>query len=305
VFLDGVVVDTDPPLDRMRKLETLFNRLRDQRRAASASAPPPSQEQWVTVDADVPAPLAVGAMLTGSFAGYSRIRVEGPTGWIAFQHEIPRPPGDAPVVRTRLHLDVGPSRVGLVWESEKACEVVPQDGSVEPASLATELAARCAGMGGVPCVDALTVIFDPALPAPALLDVLARAVRVGPADVLVTPRPRSAESEKPKRTCGAPPPEAPVDRIPPERVQAIVQTQKATYQACYEAARASKPDLAGRVSVRLTILEDGTVEDASLVQNELGEGAGTCIQRALKSLRFPVRSKGGKLTVSYPLVFTP
>ena len=95
------------------------------------------------------------------------------------------------------------------------------------------------------------------------------------------------------------------NRIPPEIVMRPIATRAACLRACYQRALAAKPNLQGRVAIRLVIDEDGWLRRTSVWQNELGDSeVATCLAQELVGLQFP-QPEGGKVTVIYPLELTP
>ena len=84
-----------------------------------------------------------------------------------------------------------------------------------------------------------------------------------------------------------------------------IATRAACLRACYQRALAAKPNLQGRVAIRLVIDEDGWLRRTSVWQNELGDSeVATCLAQELVGLQFP-QPEGGKVTVIYPLELTP
>lgn len=95
-------------------------------------------------------------------------------------------------------------------------------------------------------------------------------------------------------------------KLPPEVVQRIVRQNFGRFRLCYEAALQKKADLAGRVTVRFVIEKDGSVSSASDGGSDVADAnLIACVTRAFSALSFPEPEGGGKVTVRYPLVFSP
>ncbi len=93
-------------------------------------------------------------------------------------------------------------------------------------------------------------------------------------------------------------------RLPPEVIQRIVRQNFGRFRFCYEEGLRIQPGLQGRVTVRFTIRQDGSVGTSGVVASEIGPGVATCVARAMFPLSFPV-PEGGTVTVVYPFVFGP
>jgi len=92
-------------------------------------------------------------------------------------------------------------------------------------------------------------------------------------------------------------------RLPPEVIQRIVRQNFGRFRACYQDGLLSNPDLAGRVVIRFVIGRDGRVSSASVNRATLDDEAVTqCLAESFNRLTFP-QPAGGKVTVSYPIVF--
>lgn len=89
-----------------------------------------------------------------------------------------------------------------------------------------------------------------------------------------------------------------------DAIRDVVQRQIRGVTFCYERQLANKPDLQGKVVIRFTIGEDGSVtamevEDTTLNDTEV-EG---CILQRVRRWRFPAPDSG-PVTVSYPFIFS-
>lgn len=77
-------------------------------------------------------------------------------------------------------------------------------------------------------------------------------------------------------------------------------------QNCYEHELVGNPTLTGRVTVRFTIAEAGTISAARASDNTTGSDAvGRCVVNAIRGLRFTPGPEGGSVDFSYPFVFAP
>ncbi len=89
-------------------------------------------------------------------------------------------------------------------------------------------------------------------------------------------------------------------------VRQMIARRIRAIQACYERSLRQNPNAAGRVVVRFTIQESGTVSGASAVENSTGDpGVADCVVGTVARFRFSPGPTGGSVTVSYPFVFAP
>jgi hypothetical protein len=112
-----------------------------------------------------------------------------------------------------------------------------------------------------------------------------------------------------------PPPPAPpprilsgppvTNRIPPELVMRPVRARAACMHRCYVDALARNAALAGRVQVRFVVDTDGWVRTARVERDETGDATfASCIAKQFVGLEYP-EPDGGRITVIYPVVFSP
>jgi outer membrane biosynthesis protein TonB len=101
--------------------------------------------------------------------------------------------------------------------------------------------------------------------------------------------------------------EAEVDsaEIDQAKLGTFVRARMGLIKACYENALKRNPTLKGRIAIRFTILETGSLADIAAAQNAMGspEVAG-CIISTMRTWRTPFRPEG-PVTVEYPFVFSP
>ncbi len=103
--------------------------------------------------------------------------------------------------------------------------------------------------------------------------------------------------------CGA----AQIDQhgIPRESIRRVIRARIEEVRSCYETQLAIVPELVGRVTLRLVIVEDGSVEradaDSDFSPRE-GEGLEVerCVVEASRSWVFPAHS-GVPVLLRYPL----
>ncbi len=141
-----------------------------------------------------------------------------------------------------------------------------------------------------------------------------------PAVAAQSPAPAVAESaaatSAPGSAAAAPPTAAPpptggsvlVGEIPGTKKfdpRPVVDANKAALVDCYNQARASRPDLAGKLKLSVVVNQAGS---AVAVEAEPGGSANDarlveCLRGALQAVRFP--KPGGMATVVVPLLFRP
>jgi TonB family protein len=108
-----------------------------------------------------------------------------------------------------------------------------------------------------------------------------------------------------KRITGIVKSEAPaVDgALDPSLVSKEVRTRIGAIKACYERALKRNPNLSGKVKVRWTITEAGTVSAVEIEEDSMGDNeVSSCIKGLVSRWRFPAPS-GGSVDVVYPFVF--
>ena len=97
------------------------------------------------------------------------------------------------------------------------------------------------------------------------------------------------------------PPEDPLSR---QTVAAVIRAHSGQLKACYEAERKINPDTGGRLVVWFEISEDGSVVEATVLDNETGSNGAfeACVTRRVSRWSFAADDAG---VHTYPLVFTP
>lgn len=88
-------------------------------------------------------------------------------------------------------------------------------------------------------------------------------------------------------------------------VRRVMTRNRARLQFCYEKELNPKPNLQGKVSLEFTVLPNGQVSKVrsanSTLQDEVVEA---CLERVVRSLRFPKPRGGGVVIVRYPILFS-
>lgn len=104
-------------------------------------------------------------------------------------------------------------------------------------------------------------------------------------------------------------------RLPPSVIQEIVRSHFGAMRRCYQEGLAWNRDLTGTIIVRFVIAGDGSVASAMEDHDSPDEKralpvrfsdpwAVQCVVAQYKTMKFP-SPEGGKVTVVYPIVFSP
>jgi hypothetical protein len=89
-------------------------------------------------------------------------------------------------------------------------------------------------------------------------------------------------------------------------VRRIVRAHINEVRSCYNAALTTDPNLAGNVTLEMTIGADGKLSTSLVTANTTkDEPLAQCIAKAAKKWTFPKPAGGGTVTVSYPFVLSP
>ncbi len=90
-----------------------------------------------------------------------------------------------------------------------------------------------------------------------------------------------------------------------EEIQRVVDRALSRIRYCYEKELNQDPSLEGKVVAQWTIGSSGDVVAATIPQSTFARPAvGDCVQRVMRSLKFPAPVGGGVVNVTYPFVFT-
>ena len=129
-------------------------------------------------------------------------------------------------------------------------------------------------------------------------------------DVVVAPNPDAAsvdEAAPPAGSIGGEPilPQVIVmGGISTADVEAGVAEKMGAIAACYQAAVAGEPDLAGKVLIKFTIDQAGTVASTTVRSTSLRHpSTETCVTDHVAQARFPALQSGRLAIVHYPFVF--
>jgi Ca-activated chloride channel homolog len=89
-------------------------------------------------------------------------------------------------------------------------------------------------------------------------------------------------------------------------IRRAILTRQNEVRTCYAAELGSSPGLEGRVTVELTIDENGRVVSATVAESTLASPpVQACVLAAMKKLTFPRTTGGGIVVVRYPFLFKP
>ena len=89
-------------------------------------------------------------------------------------------------------------------------------------------------------------------------------------------------------------------------VDAVIKRNLARFKYCYQRELTTDPDLGGKVTVKFTIIGDGTVSAALTKASSIGNtSVDSCLNKVMMGLNFPEPKGGGIVLVSYPFVFSP
>jgi hypothetical protein len=114
----------------------------------------------------------------------------------------------------------------------------------------------------------------------------------------------STPSSQDLRGPTAPAPDEITGPIGPGDAARLIQAQMPRLRPCYEQARTTHPDLAGRIEVRLTIDRNGRVTRSIATGMPEAPEVATCMADTLRQTMFP-RPENGSLQFIYPLNFVP
>jgi TonB family protein len=88
-------------------------------------------------------------------------------------------------------------------------------------------------------------------------------------------------------------------------IQRVVNRARARIRHCYERAMQKEPNLRGKVAYSWIIDAQGRVGGLQTLAGSLNNpGLGQCLERVIRTLRFPPPRGGGVVQVSYPFVFS-
>jgi hypothetical protein len=108
----------------------------------------------------------------------------------------------------------------------------------------------------------------------------------------------------------ASPPAAGPGTLSKEYIQEQIREIVPLVKQCYEQALAERPDTAGKLVVRFSIVADpelgGLIEQSEILESEEGaanENLSECVRETMYALRLKAPEGGGRVVVTYPFIF--
>jgi hypothetical protein len=142
--------------------------------------------------------------------------------------------------------------------------------------------------------------------------VVAAKTRAGAPPVLLLAAPRAAQLAEVEAAFAAmealpaSPSAVPVSQgLAKEEIQQVVRGARTAMKGCYETLLSSKPQAAGKVVMKFTVLPSGNVSDAMLEPDAALDDATLvgCLRSTVDKMAFPTTPN--KTTVAYPIAFAP
>ncbi len=97
-----------------------------------------------------------------------------------------------------------------------------------------------------------------------------------------------------------------IGALPASAIDEVIKRNMSQIRYCYQRRLAVQPDLGGKVTLRFTIANDGSVSAASVSRASLeDEQVHSCLVGRFLKMRFPEPKGGGVVSVTYPFVFSP
>lgn len=335
-----VAARAELPADSARKVDPLFAWMKGLREHWKTIHP----GQPFTPLADVTLPVDLGFhqgasfLKTLAFSGYPGVTLASGGEKLSFAMFVPGPPrpDEAPDQNVERHLELCHSSGWHVrysyllvdafatnpWglpESEPAATPPPRPALPWRSADSSELGAAVRELCGPGCSRLVVGSADagPAwISAAVMLGAALRASAPPPplafAPCSVEPPAPPVEPPPPAKDAG--PPEKIRVRVgalsvsaglTPESVQAVLAPTLEPLRRCYAVGQARNPMLQGRISVRLTIDENGIVSNVGNAGSDLPDsGVVRCALQAFRLLRF-AKPDSGAVTVVQPYLFTP
>lgn len=89
-------------------------------------------------------------------------------------------------------------------------------------------------------------------------------------------------------------------------IQRVMRSATNQLRYCYERELRRTPGLRGKVVVKLTVDKDGKATAVKIEADTLkSEAVTACLKARVKRLRFPKPQGGGKVIITYPILFSP
>lgn len=353
IRLDGRVVGSVKSIvevGRLTKIDELFVSLRSRRDGAVDGGASVGGECVVDSEGAVPWLVVESVVRTAAFAGYPRAWMRAGAGWVRIRTPVPGPPG-APLPELRSPLELGIDvRTGeveaAVLESTAIAASESSGGGFErtivkrdvfsaaraPKQL-PELAAAARGQKAPPCFDPLWFHAAPTARLDDIASLLSSLARYQRSDgdprgaievTLARAIPQAGRFTSPPGSPRRVRLEATEvsGRLAPVIIQQTVRASFGEMRKCYEDGLRRDPNLAGRISVRFVIDQEGKVsavgEGEAPVTPELAgsppraaaspplpdRAVVACVLAAFEKLTFP-KPEGGIVTVVYPIQFSP
>lgn len=309
----------------------LFEKLKNNRESWKSFHPnkPFAGKLKVEAEAAVGTDVGISALQTAAFAGYPNFDVTAGKNKVAFGWLVPGPPDEQDtnqaVFIERIEKNgyqVGihrGQRMGVRWPISLVDRATPPSF----AEVGKWFDEHCKDEGGNPCLDrvrlrAHQVPFSDTIAS--VQDVLALPIfaKKKPGIALsfscllnnlmphgprfpFRPRCPFGTATEGVRKAGAAKVEG---ELSPGAIQRVMRANFSRFRLCYQNALGSDPSLEGRVTLKFSIAEDGTVEEAEGSGDIADDAVVSCSERAVMGLEFPKPTRGA-VKVEYPLVFTP
>ena len=115
--------------------------------------------------------------------------------------------------------------------------------------------------------------------------------------------PKKKVVAKPKSEAKPKPEARPLGFCKKSDIDKVRKKRAGAFRFCYERELQSRPDLAGKLSVRFTIDESGKVEGAKITKSTIPDKRiGKCVVKNIRKLRFK-KPEGGICVVNWPFTF--
>jgi TonB family protein len=88
---------------------------------------------------------------------------------------------------------------------------------------------------------------------------------------------------------------------PPEDVDSTIARNRWRFRACYAKELAARPDAAGTVKVKVSVADDGTTADVTILSSDFSSTLNACMQSAFTAMKFKPAEKRSVFTVPVQL----
>lgn len=89
-----------------------------------------------------------------------------------------------------------------------------------------------------------------------------------------------------------------------DKIREVIDRRKRDIERCYERELAKDPGLKGRLELKWTIGEEGTVTQADVGENDLGSAVAACARGVVRRWRF-AKPEGGSIVLSKVFILEP